>query len=419
MKPVGDRYGVAENVDDSRKTALDLIAAHPDLKGFLAFGSQGPIGAGRAIEEKGDVGKVFVVGPFSPGQGRKLIKDGAITGGFMWNPAEAGRVFVRVGKMLANGQEIKDGDDDRRARRRPSRSEDPQHHHRQPPADQQGHGRQARRSRALTDPPLPRKRERPAPGGAEAFDDNPELAVDNHDGAIAETLCSRLRGDPLRARVGPLRRRARARRRVVFGRARGGALPRRRERQRQEHAHQGHRRRLPGRRPARAPTISARASRRRRRSSPARKGVAVIWQDLALFPEMTVAENIAFDGLVGAPRLVNYRAMRETARAALAKLGVELDLSAPLKSLPISGKTTGGDRTRARQRRKAHLHGRAHGLAHTDRDGPLARRRAHALRLRRRRGFCQPSARGGARRVEPRHRSARRSAGRRVSTPRA
>jgi len=66
------------------------------------------------------------------------------------------------------------------------------------------------------------------------------------------------------------------------------------------------------------------------------KGVAVIWQDLALFPEMTVAENIAFDGLVGAPKLVNYGAIRQTARAALAKLGVELDLSARLKSLPIS-----------------------------------------------------------------------------------
>ena len=109
MKPVGERYGVAENVDDSRKTALDLIAAHPNLHGFLAFGSQGPIGAGRAIEEKNQVGKIFVVGPFSPGQGRKLIKEGAILGGFMWNPAEAGRVFVRVGKMLAEGQEIKDG----------------------------------------------------------------------------------------------------------------------------------------------------------------------------------------------------------------------------------------------------------------------------------------------------------------------
>ena len=110
MKPVGDRYGVAENVDDSRKTALDLISAHPDLHGFLAFGSQGPIGAGRAIEEKNQVGKIFVVGPFSPGQGRKLIKEGAILGGFMWNPAEAGRVFVRVGKMLAEGKPITDGE---------------------------------------------------------------------------------------------------------------------------------------------------------------------------------------------------------------------------------------------------------------------------------------------------------------------
>jgi simple sugar transport system substrate-binding protein len=110
MKLVGERYGVAENVDDSRKTALDLMAAHPDLKGFLAFGSQGPIGAGRAIEEKHMTGKVFVLGPFSPGQGRKLVKEGAISGGFMWNPAEAGRVFVIVGKMLVDGDQIKDGD---------------------------------------------------------------------------------------------------------------------------------------------------------------------------------------------------------------------------------------------------------------------------------------------------------------------
>ena len=109
MKLVGERYGVAESVDDSRKTALDLIAAHPDLKGFLAFGSQGPIGAGRAIEERKMVGKIFVYGPFSPGQGRKLVKEGAIAGGFMWNPAEAGRVFVTVGKMLADGKEIKEG----------------------------------------------------------------------------------------------------------------------------------------------------------------------------------------------------------------------------------------------------------------------------------------------------------------------
>lgn len=109
MKLIGERYGVAESVDDSRKTALDLMAANPNLRGFLAFGSQGPIGAGRAIEENRMAGKVFVLGPFSPGQGRQLVKDGVISGGFMWNPAEAGRVFVTMGKLLVDGTAITDG----------------------------------------------------------------------------------------------------------------------------------------------------------------------------------------------------------------------------------------------------------------------------------------------------------------------
>ncbi|MFQ6554130.1 substrate-binding domain-containing protein [Aestuariibius insulae] len=109
LELVGDRYGVAESVDDSRSTALDLIAANPDLKGFLAFGSQGPIGAGRAVEERRLGGQVHVMGPFSPGQGRSMLKDGIISGGYMWNPAEAGRVFVTMGQMLVEGAEITEG----------------------------------------------------------------------------------------------------------------------------------------------------------------------------------------------------------------------------------------------------------------------------------------------------------------------
>lgn len=108
---VGDRYGVAENVDDSRSTTLDLIAANPDLKGILAFGSQGPIGAGRAVEERRKTGEIAVLGPFSPGQGRKMVHQGVLTGGYMWNPAQAGEVFVTLGKMLADGQPIQAGED--------------------------------------------------------------------------------------------------------------------------------------------------------------------------------------------------------------------------------------------------------------------------------------------------------------------
>ncbi|MCF3643112.1 autoinducer 2 ABC transporter substrate-binding protein [Rhizobium sp. TRM95111] len=111
MEPVGERYGVAEDADKSRSTALDLISANPDLKGFLAFGSQGPIGAGRAVEERRKVGEIFVLGPFSPGQGAKLIKSDAISGGFMWNPKQAGEVFVTLADKLMKGEELKAGDE--------------------------------------------------------------------------------------------------------------------------------------------------------------------------------------------------------------------------------------------------------------------------------------------------------------------
>ena len=108
MKLVSERYGVAENVDDSRKTALDHLHIRI-LNGFLGFGSQGPIGAARAVQERRKAGKVHVVGPFSPGQGRKLLKADIISGGFMWNPKEAGRVFVTLADMAVKGNEVNEG----------------------------------------------------------------------------------------------------------------------------------------------------------------------------------------------------------------------------------------------------------------------------------------------------------------------
>lgn len=68
-----------------------------------------------------------------------------------------------------------------------------------------------------------------------------------------------------------------------------------------------------------------------------RLGIQVIWQDLALFPEMTVAENIAFEANLGPrPRWVDYRAMRRTAAGVLDRLGVTLPASRPLRELGIA-----------------------------------------------------------------------------------
>lgn len=66
-------------------------------------------------------------------------------------------------------------------------------------------------------------------------------------------------------------------------------------------------------------------------------GIQVIWQDLALFSEMTVAENIAFEANLGTrPKLVNYHQMAAVARRILQRLGVALDLHAPLRRLSIA-----------------------------------------------------------------------------------
>ena len=111
MKLVADRFGVAESMDECLQDGARPDARQPELKGILAFGSQGPIGAARAVEERGKRQDRRVVGPFSPGQGAKYIKSGAIREGYIWNPMLAGEVIVYVGDMLAEGEAPKDGMD--------------------------------------------------------------------------------------------------------------------------------------------------------------------------------------------------------------------------------------------------------------------------------------------------------------------
>lgn len=66
-------------------------------------------------------------------------------------------------------------------------------------------------------------------------------------------------------------------------------------------------------------------------------GIAVIWQDLALFPHMSVAENICVDDMVGVvPRIARMRSMRSRANEILQRLGVDIDVDVSLITLPIA-----------------------------------------------------------------------------------
>src|SRR5262245_58253108 len=66
-------------------------------------------------------------------------------------------------------------------------------------------------------------------------------------------------------------------------------------------------------------------------------GIQVIFQDLSLFPNLTVEENISIDLHLSAPLTPPPRKkMRDTARAALIRLEAELPLDTPVGRLPVA-----------------------------------------------------------------------------------
>ncbi|MGI6877232.1 sugar ABC transporter ATP-binding protein [Microbacterium sp. gxy059] len=68
-------------------------------------------------------------------------------------------------------------------------------------------------------------------------------------------------------------------------------------------------------------------------------GVQVIYQDFSVFPNLTVMENLAFTSELSAGgAFVSWRRMRRTAEEALAKIGVDIDLTARLETLSVAQK---------------------------------------------------------------------------------
>jgi simple sugar transport system ATP-binding protein len=66
------------------------------------------------------------------------------------------------------------------------------------------------------------------------------------------------------------------------------------------------------------------------------RGVQVIYQDLSLFPNLTVAENIAISDLQEQGRsLIDWREVEKIARAAMARIKVDIPVEAVVGELPV------------------------------------------------------------------------------------
>lgn len=70
-----------------------------------------------------------------------------------------------------------------------------------------------------------------------------------------------------------------------------------------------------------------------------REGIQVIYQDFSLFPNLTVAENIALnEQLAEGRRIVNWRHVRQVAQDAVNQIGVQLPLDARVEDMSVANK---------------------------------------------------------------------------------
>ena len=111
LELVGTRYPVSEDQNAARQTATEILTANPDVKGFLAFGSQGAPGAAQAVRDLGLKDSTVVLGTTSPNQARQYLEDGSMDYSVLWDPGEAAYVMIYLAKLTLDGRanEIYDG----------------------------------------------------------------------------------------------------------------------------------------------------------------------------------------------------------------------------------------------------------------------------------------------------------------------
>jgi simple sugar transport system substrate-binding protein len=109
MKLVTDRIPSGEDQELSRQKTLELLQAYPNLKGIMGYGSLGPPGAAQALQEKGLIDDVCVVGTVLPGHAAPYLQDGSLDHGILWDPGDAGFAMTWLAKYILEGGEVTDG----------------------------------------------------------------------------------------------------------------------------------------------------------------------------------------------------------------------------------------------------------------------------------------------------------------------
>ena len=99
----------AESLDTAYQKTKELLAKHPDLKGFEGSSVVDVAGIGRAVREAGFQGRTCVVGTSLPSVAGEFLNDGAVDKIFLWDPLVAGQAQCKLALMLIKGEKIAPG----------------------------------------------------------------------------------------------------------------------------------------------------------------------------------------------------------------------------------------------------------------------------------------------------------------------
>jgi rhamnose transport system substrate-binding protein len=90
--------------EKSYNEALGLFKTYPDLKVIIAPTTVGIAASGRAVQDEGLIGKVFVTGLGTPNQMREYVKSGAAPQFALWNPGDLGYLAIYTLDAIATGK---------------------------------------------------------------------------------------------------------------------------------------------------------------------------------------------------------------------------------------------------------------------------------------------------------------------------
>ncbi len=98
-----------DKLEEAKSKVLTALQANPDVVGIACANSVSPHGAGEAVKTLGKIGTIKVWGLGLPSENKPYLKDGSVSGLFLWDPKALTYQTARLVRDALDGKMPQDG----------------------------------------------------------------------------------------------------------------------------------------------------------------------------------------------------------------------------------------------------------------------------------------------------------------------